>query len=44
MARATIPRVATGLLNQTFKDFEVIVIVDGETPLSPYDPHLVSVV
>jgi Glycosyl transferase family 2 len=34
-----LPRAMTGLLNQTFKDFEVIVVVDGETPLRPYDPH-----
>jgi hypothetical protein len=33
-----LPRAMTGLLNQTFKDFEVIVVVDGETPLRPYDP------
>src|SRR5262245_37417480 len=36
-----LPRAMTGLLNQSFKDFEVIVVVDGEEPLSPYDPHLV---
>lgn len=34
-----LPRAATGLLNQTFKDFEVIVVVDGEAPLHPYDPR-----
>jgi hypothetical protein len=33
-----LPRALTGLLNQTFKDFEVIIVVDGETPLTPYDP------
>ncbi len=36
-----LPRAVTGLVNQTFKDFEVIVVVDGEDPLRPYDPHLV---
>lgn len=36
-----LPRAMTGLLNQTFKHFEVIVIVDGEEPLRPYDPHRV---
>jgi hypothetical protein len=34
-----LPRAMTGLLNQSFKDFEVIVVVDGEAPLRPYDPH-----
>jgi glycosyltransferase involved in cell wall biosynthesis len=34
-----LPRAMTGLLNQTFQDFEVIVVVDGEEPLRPYDPH-----
>src|SRR5689334_12899535 len=34
-----LPRAMTGLMNQTFKDFEVIVVVDGEEPLRPYDPH-----
>lgn len=34
-----LPRAMTGLLNQTFKDFEVIVVVDGDTPLRPYDPR-----
>jgi hypothetical protein len=34
-----LPRVMTGLLNQSFKDFEVIVVVDGEERLSPYDPR-----
>lgn len=33
-----LPRAAIGLMNQTFKDFEVIVVVDGEAPLTPYDP------
>jgi hypothetical protein len=33
-----LPRVLTGLLNQTFKDFETLVIVDGLVPLRPYDP------
>lgn len=33
-----LPRAMTGLLNQSFKDFEVIVLVDGEAPLIPYDP------
>lgn len=36
-----LPRAMTGLMNQTFKDFEVIVVVDGEEPLRPYDPELV---
>lgn len=34
-----LPRAVTGLLNQTFKDFEVIVVVDGKEPLRPYDPY-----
>ena len=33
-----LPRAMTGLLNQSFRDFEVIVVVDGEEPLRPYDP------
>jgi glycosyltransferase involved in cell wall biosynthesis len=33
-----LPRAMTSLLNQTFEDFEVLIMVDGETPLSPYDP------
>src|SRR5262245_4846949 len=34
-----LPRAMTGLLNQSFQDFEVLVVVDGEEPLSPYDPR-----
>src|SRR5262245_1874143 len=34
-----LPRAATCLLNQSFQDFEVLIMVDGETPLSEYDPH-----
>ena len=34
-----LPRALTGLLNQSFRDFEVIVVVDGEPPLRPYDPR-----
>jgi hypothetical protein len=36
-----LPRVVMGLMSQTFKDFEVIVVVDGEAPLAPYDPQVV---
>jgi hypothetical protein len=36
-----LPRAVTGLLTQSFQDFEVIIVVDGEAPLSPYDPHKV---
>ena len=36
-----LPRVMTGLMNQTFKDFEVIIVVDGEAPLDGYDPHMI---
>jgi Glycosyl transferase family 2 len=36
-----LPRAMTGLMNQSFRDFEVIVIVDGEAPLQPYDPRRV---
>jgi hypothetical protein len=39
--QAFLPRALTGLLNQSFRDFEVIIVVDGETPLAPYDPHRV---
>jgi len=34
-----LPRALTCLLNQSFKDFEVLVVVDGEAPLDPYDPR-----
>jgi glycosyltransferase involved in cell wall biosynthesis len=34
-----LPRAMTCLLNQAFRDFEVIVVVDGEEPLDPYEPH-----
>ena len=34
-----LPRVLTGLMNQTYTNFELLVVVDGETPLRPYDPH-----
>jgi glycosyltransferase involved in cell wall biosynthesis len=34
-----LPRAMTCLLNQTFKEFEIMVMVDGETPLTRYDPH-----
>jgi hypothetical protein len=34
-----LPRALTCLLNQAFRDFEVLVAVDGETPLRPYDPE-----
>jgi hypothetical protein len=33
-----LPRALTSLLNQSFRDFECIVVVDGESPLRPYDP------
>jgi glycosyltransferase involved in cell wall biosynthesis len=33
-----LPRVLTGLLNQTFKDFDLLVVVDGEERLHPFDP------
>jgi hypothetical protein len=36
-----LPRAMTGLLNQTFKDFELIVVVDGEAPLEPYNPQVI---
>lgn len=36
-----LPRALTGLLNQSFTDFELIVVVDGEEPLRPYDPAYV---
>lgn len=34
-----LPRALTGLLNQACKDFELLVVVDGEEPLAPYDPR-----
>jgi glycosyltransferase involved in cell wall biosynthesis len=34
-----LPRAMTCLLNQSFKDFEVLVIVDGDIPLTKYDPR-----
>src|SRR5438270_93409 len=34
-----LPRAMTCLLNQSFSDFEILIVVDGEAPLSPYDPH-----
>jgi glycosyltransferase involved in cell wall biosynthesis len=33
-----LPRALTCLLNQSFRDFETVVVVDGEERLSPYDP------
>jgi glycosyltransferase involved in cell wall biosynthesis len=36
-----LPRAITCLLNQSFQDFEVVVLIDGETPLTPYDPSAV---
>jgi len=38
-----LPRAMTCLLNQTCKDFELIVVVDGETSLRPYDPEHVCI-
>jgi glycosyltransferase involved in cell wall biosynthesis len=37
-----LPRAMTCLLNQTLQDFEAIIVVDGETPLTPYDPRSIS--
>jgi hypothetical protein len=34
-----LPRALTGLMNQSFRDFETFVVVDGEEPLAPYEPH-----
>src|ERR1700722_14461406 len=34
------PRALTGLLNQPFKDFQLIVVVDDETPLE-YNPQAI---
>src|SRR5262245_60419271 len=36
-----LPRALTGLLNQSCRDFELIIVVDGEEPLAPYEPHLI---
>src|SRR5437016_4721939 len=36
-----LPRAATNVMCQTFRGFEVIVVVDGDEPLSPYDPQVV---
>jgi len=36
-----LPRAVTCLLNQSFRDFEVIVVVDGDDRLAPYDPDLI---
>src|SRR4051794_9736693 len=33
-----LPRVLTGLMNQTYKEFELVVVVDGEESLFPYEP------
>jgi len=37
--QAFLPRALTSLLNQRFSNFELIIIVEGETPLNPYDPR-----
>jgi len=37
-----LPRAMTGLLNQSLQDFEVLIVVDGEDPLEPYDPQRIS--
>jgi hypothetical protein len=37
-----LPRAFTGLMNQTFRDFEVIVVVGGEEPLTRYEPAATS--
>jgi hypothetical protein len=34
-----LPRALTGLLNQSCKDFEVIIVVDGDARLAAYDPQ-----
>src|SRR5262245_58061214 len=33
-----LPRAMTGLLNQSYKEIEVLILVDGESLLTPYDP------
>src|ERR1044071_5287294 len=37
--RRFLPRALTGLLNQRFRDFELLVVVDGECRLADYDPE-----
>jgi glycosyltransferase involved in cell wall biosynthesis len=34
-----LPRAVSCLMNQTFRDFEVVVVVDGDTPLEQYEPN-----
>jgi|SRR5262245_6817184 len=36
-----LPRALTCLMNQSFKDFETIILVDGEVPLTPYNPETI---
>jgi hypothetical protein len=37
-----LPRALTCLLNQECQDFELLILVDGAEPLSPYDPEALA--